>query len=177
MMTLAAGSLAASSITRPSEPPGEPGEVFVLQDYRWVPVIVKRTPTAIETSFQVVNGSQTVHAELLSDEDFFLFARHREYEALEETAPGGSGGFTHIIETPGRYRVLVQNERGAPPVAVSLMVRSTVDPPPSSLSKGISSVRKVVVILAGLSIFAATVFWPGRRLLRAYRQRPPSART
>ncbi len=138
-------------------------------------MIVKRTPTSIESSFNVVNGSPTVHAELLSDEDFFLFARHREYEALEETAPGASGGFTHLVETPGRYRVLVRNERGAPPVAVSLMVKSTVDPAPSSLSKGISPARKAVVILAGLSIFAATVLWPGRRLLRAYRERAPSS--
>lgn len=171
MTTLAAGTLAASSITRPSQPPGEPGEIFVLQDYRWVPVIVRRTPTAIQCNYDVVNGSQTVHAELLSDDDFFLFIHHREYEALAETAPGARGGFTHIIETPGRYRVLVRNERGAAPVAVSLLVSSTVNPPPTSLSKGISSTRKAVVILAGLSIFAATVLWPGRRLLRAYRDR------
>lgn len=141
----------------------------MLQDYRWIEVFVKRTPTAVEASYNVVNGSPTVHAELLSDEDFLLFRRHREYEALAESAPGASGGFTHIVQTPGRYRVLVQNERGAPPVAVSLLVKSTVDPSPSSLSKGISPTRKAVVILAGLSIFAATVLWPGRRLLRAYR--------
>jgi hypothetical protein len=168
---IAAGTLAASSITRPDEPPGEPGQVFVLQDYRWVPVIVKRTPTVIECSFEVVNGSPTVHAELLSDDDFRSFAHRGEYEALAETSTGASGGFTHIIETPGRYRVLVRNDRGAAPVAVSLMVKSTVDPAPSSLSKGISSTRKAVVILASLSIFAATALWPGRRLIRAYRER------
>lgn len=134
-------------------------------------MIVKRTPTLIECSYEVVNGSPTVHAELLSDEDYRYFAHHGEYEALAETPTGASGAFTHIIETPGRYRVLVRNERGAAPVAVSLMVKSTVNPPASSLSKGISSTRKALVILASLSIFAATVLWPGRRLLRAYRNR------
>ena len=168
---VAASSLAGSPITLPSAPPGEPGQVFVLQDYRWVPVVVRRTPTAIDCSFEVVNGGGTVHAELLTDRDFALFARHREYETMASTEPGRGGGFRHMIETPGRYRVLITNARGAPPVAVSLVVRTQVDPPAATLSVGVSPQRKLVVILASLTLFLGTVFWSGRRLLHAFRNR------
>jgi hypothetical protein len=165
------GALAGSPIIRPAQPPGEPGQIFVLQDYRWVPVIVRRTPTAIDCKFEVVNGGPTVHAELLTDHDFALFSRHREYESLASTEPGRSGGFERMIETPGRYRVLIRNERGASPAAVSLVVRTDVDPPPATISTGISPQRKFIVILASLTLFFGTVLWSGTKLLRAYRNR------
>lgn len=171
---VAACSLAGSPITLPTlptEPPGEPGQVFVLQDYRWVPVIVRHTPSVIDCSFEVVRGGPTVRAELLSESDFALFAHRREYETLASTETGRSGGFKHMIETPGRYRVLITNDRGAPPVAVSLAVHTQVDPPASTISTGVSPRRKFVVILASLTLFLGTVLWSGRRLLHAYRER------
>ncbi len=166
-------SAAGSPIVRPAQPPGEPGQIFVLQDYRWVPVIVRRTPTAIDCKFEVVNGGPTVHAELVSDHDFALFSRHREYETLAITEPGRSGGFERMIETPGHYRVLIRNERGASPAAVSLVVRTDVDPPPATISTGISPQRQFFVIFTGLTFFFGTVLWSGTKLLRAYRNRTP----
>lgn len=167
-----AGALAGSPINLPAEPPGsEPGQIFQLQDYRWVPVSVKRTPTFIECSFQVVSGGASVHAELLTEADFIRFRRHREYEAIEETKPGRVGGFSHMVETPGQYRVVIINDRRAPQTAVSLSVRETVDPPPSMLSVGISPRRQFLVIFAALTFFFGTVTWSGARLLRAWRSR------
>ncbi len=166
-----AASLAGSPITMQGDPPGEPGQVFMLQDYRWVPVIVRRTPTAIECNFEVVNGSQAVHAELVSEHDFSLFSRHHDYETLALTQTGASGGFRYMAETPGRYRVLILNDRGAPPAAVSLIVRTDVNPAPSTLSRGISSQRKLGVILGSLTLFFGTVTWSGRKLLRAWHNR------
>jgi hypothetical protein len=168
---VAALSLAGSPITLPTEPPGEPGQVFVLQDYRWVPVIVRRTPTLIDCSFEVLRGGPTVHAELLSDADFSRFIRRRDYETLASTATGRTGAFKHMIETPGRYRVLIANGRGASAVAVSLAVHEQVDPPPSTISTSVSPRRKFMVILASLALFFGTVWWSGRRLLHAYRER------
>ena len=170
-LTLAASSLSGSSITLPAEPQGESGQTFVLQDYLWVPVAVRRTPTAIDCSFTVVKGGATVHAELLSEHDFMLFSRHREYETLALTQTAGRGSFQHMIETPGRYRVLIRNDQGAPPAAVNLVVRTDVDPPPVTTSKGISPERKLVVVLSSLTFFFGTVLWSGRKLLRAYRNR------
>jgi hypothetical protein len=118
-----------------------------------------------------VNGGPTVHAELVSDHDFALYSHPREYETLASTESGRSGGFERMIESPGRYRVLIRNERGAPPAAVSLVVRTDVDPPPATLSTGISPRRKFVVILASLTLFFGTVLWSGTKLLRAYRNR------
>jgi hypothetical protein len=171
-LTLAAAfSLAASPITLPTEPPGEVGQVFVLQDYRWVPVNVRRTPTAIEASFEVVNGVASVHAELVSERDFRLFSHRQEYEILARTPIGRSGRFQRMIETPGRYRVLIMNERSSPPAAVSLVVHTDVDPPPAALTSGISPRRRFFVILGSLTFFFGTVLWSGRRLIRAYRNR------
>jgi hypothetical protein len=166
-----AASLAGSPITLPTDPPGEPGQVFMLQDYRWVPVNVRRTPTAIECSFEVVNGSPSVHAELVSEREFSLFSRHHDYESLELTQTGSSGAFRHMVETPGRYLVLIVNDHGAPQAAVSLLVRTDVDPVPATISTGISPQRKLVVVLASLTLFFGTVTLSGRRLLRAYRNR------
>lgn len=132
-------------------------------------VVVRRTPTAVACSFEVVNGSPTVHAELLSERDFAHFSRHRDYDALALTPTGHSGGFQHTIETPGRYRVLVVNDRGAPPAAVSLTVRTEVEP--ATVSSTISPGRRLVVVLASLMLFFGTVTWSGRKLLRAYRNR------
>jgi hypothetical protein len=167
-----ASALAGSTITPPSAPPGDPGQVFVLRDYRWVPVIVKRTPTAIECRFDVVTGSPTVSVELLSDREFALFSRGRDYDTLAETPIARSGELRHMIQTAGRYRVLIRNDRGAPPVAVSLLIRTDVDPQPATMSKGVSPARKLVIILASLMLFFGTVFWSGSKLMRAYRNRP-----
>src|SRR6185312_11602734 len=106
----------------------ETGRIVPLNDYRWVPISVKHTPTLIETSFQVVVGGATVHAELLTDEDFHLFLGHRAYEALEQTGRGHVGAFSHIVQNPGRYRVVIINRPNAPPTQVSYIVRATVDP-------------------------------------------------
>jgi hypothetical protein len=136
-----------------------------------VPVIVHRTPTEVNCAFDVVNGSPTVHAELVSEHDFALFARHHDYETLAQTPPGHSGRFEYMVDTPGRYRVLIVNDHGAPPTAVSLVVRTAVDPAPLTMSIGISPQRKLVVVLASLTLFFGTVMWSGRKLLRAYRNR------
>jgi hypothetical protein len=166
---IAASTLFGSPITLPAAPPGDPGQVFVLQDYRWVPVVVRRTPTLVNCSFEVVSGVPSVHAELVTERDFTRFSHDRSYETLASTQTGHSGRFQQVLETPGRYLVLIRNERGAGPVAVSLNVRTDVDV--QDISTGISPLRRLVVILASLTMLSGTVFWSGRRLLRAYRNR------
>jgi hypothetical protein len=116
-------------------------------------------------------GGATVHAELLTDEDFRLFLSHREYAALEETNRGHSGGFSHIVQTPGRYRVVILNRRNAPPTQVSYTVRATVNPPASTLTAGISPGRQFAVIFVAMTFLFGTVSWSGHKLLRAWRNR------
>lgn len=163
--------MSASPITLPATPPGDNGQVFELRDYRWVPVVVRRIPTLIDCSFDVVTGSPSVRAELVSERDFALFARQRPYETLESTETGRSGHFQRLMETPGRYRVLIRNRAGAAPVAVSVVVRTEVDPQTADVSASVSPLRRFVVILASLMVFSATVTWSGRRLLNAWRKR------
>ena len=163
--------LLASPITLPTAPQGDNGQVFELQDYRWVQVVVRRIPTLIDCSFEVVTGAPSVHVELVSEQDFRQFSRHLSYETLEATETGHSGRFQRLMETPGRYRVLIRNRQGAAPVAVSLVVHTDVDPQNDSVSGGVTPLRKFVVILASLMIFSGTVMWSGRRLIRAWRKR------
>jgi hypothetical protein len=109
--------------------------------------------------------------ELLSVQDFILFARGHDYESLALTRSAGVGGFRRMIETPGQYRVLVENDKNAIPAAVSLTIQTEVDPAPATISQGLPPRRKVGIILAGLTLFFTTVFWSGRKLLRAYKDR------
>lgn len=163
--------LLASPITLPDAPQGDNGQVFELQDYRWVQVLVKRIPTLIDCSFEVVTGAPSVHVELVSERNFRQFSRHLSYETLEATETGHSGRFQRLMETPGRYRVLIRNRQGAAPVAVSLVVHTEVDPQNGEVSNGVTPLRRLVVILASLMVFSGTVMWSGRRLVRAWRKR------
>jgi hypothetical protein len=163
--------VSASTITLPNGPQGDNGQVFELQDYRWVQVVVRRIPTLIDCSFEVVRGAPSVHVELVTERDFTRFSRNRPYETLEATEAGHSGQFQRLMETPGRYRVLIRNRQGAAPVAVSLVVHTEVDPQNGDVSAGVTPLRKFVVILASLMIFSGTVMWSGRRLIRAWRKR------
>ena len=136
-----------------------------------MPVVVKKTPTSIDCHFEVISGNPTVHVELLSENDFALFARRHRYETIAATAPSASGGFHQMIEEPGRYRVLILNERGAPPAPISLIIKTDVDPGISSFPSGISKQRQISVIAISLAVFLCTVFLSGRRLLFAWRRR------
>jgi hypothetical protein len=148
------------------------GQIVSLDDYRWFPVTVKRTPTLIEASFQVIVGGATVHAELLTEHDFRLFrGRNENYEALEQTRRGHVGGFSHIVQNPGRYRVVIVNAKNAPPTQVSYIVRQTVDPPASTVSVGISPGRQFAVIFVAMTFLFGTVTWSGHKLLHAWRNR------
>lgn len=162
-LAIATASLAAQS--------ADTSQVFVLKsgDYTWLPVSVHRIPTAVDCHFEVVGGNPPVHAELVSSRDFVLYSRGREYETLAVTPSGGAGGFRRIIETRGNYRIVILNDRGAPAAAVNLTVHVDVDPEPSTVTTGISTRRKIGVILASLALFVTTVIWSGRKLLRAYK--------
>jgi hypothetical protein len=158
-------------VVPPDAPGSEPGQIVELQDYLWVPVSVKRTPTLIECTFQVMVGAPAVHAELLSHDEFRRFRNQQDYEALEATKPGRVGGFSHMVQARGRYEVVIVNGDGAPPAAVSYSVRTTVDPQPSTVSVGIPPGRQFAVIFAALTFLFGTVTWSGHKLLRAWRNR------
>jgi hypothetical protein len=166
---IAAVTVSASPITVPGAPQGD-GQVFELQDYRWVPVVVRRIPTLIDCSFEVVTGAPTVLAELVSEGDFRQFSRNHPYETLAATPAGRSGRIQRLVETPGRYEVLIRNSPGAAPVPVSLAVHTEVVSQNNVLT-GVTPLRRLVVILTSLMVFSGTVMWSGRRLVRAWGKR------
>jgi hypothetical protein len=163
----------AASIEPGDSASADAGQAFVLTggDYKWVPIIVRRTPTAVDCHFEVLGGNRTVHGELVSARDFLLFSHGHDYETLAETRSAGSGGFRRMIETPGRYRVVIANDRGALTAAVTLTVHLDVDPAPATVSTGISPIRRFVVVMIALTLFSVTALWSGSKLLHAYRNR------
>jgi hypothetical protein len=136
-------------------------------DFRWVEFTIRQTPAEVECRYQVLTGQPTVHAELLPRGEFRQLYRGREHHAMTSTPPAASGNFRQVIAAKGQYALVLLNERGAPPATVSLDFRTTIDPRPGDISRGLSPQRRLTVILLSFAVFFVTVAWTGRKLLRA----------
>lgn len=139
----------------------EPGE------FRWIPVNVKQIPTQIECKFQVVGGGPTAHLELMRMRDFRLFTRNQKHGSLAISPTSQSENFRRFVDYRGQYAVVVVNEKGAPPVMVSLEVSTNT----SVISRELAPGRRLAVILISFGLFFVTVSWSGLKLLRAGRKR------
>lgn len=163
--------LALASLPAQGAVPQEKGQPFRLQprDFRWVPFTVRQTPAEVDCHFEVVNGDGSVHAELLPMSEFRLFDRGEYHATLASTPNERSGDFRRIIDTPGKYAVIVVNGDGASPVSVSLQVRTDVNPDSRDIARTLPPGRRLTVILISFAFFFATVTWSGRKLRRAMR--------
>ena len=136
-------------------------------DFRWVEFTVRQTPTEVDCRYQVVTGQPTVHAELLPRGEFRQLYRGREHQAMTATPAARSGNFRQIIAEKGQYALVLINERGAPPAAVSLDFRTTINPRTQDIARGLPPQRRLTVILISFAVFFVTVAWTGRKLIRA----------
>ena len=160
-MTLSALSLPAAAQT------------FQLEkgDYRWIPLSVRRTPTAIDVRFTASDPNTRVHAELMPMRDFILFSHHNPYTPMAQSDSGATGRFRRVVTRPGNYRLVLLNDDDSASASVSLVIRTQTDPAPMEVSAGLTTRRKVGVIIASLMLFAAMAVWPAKKLLQAYRAR------
>lgn len=144
---------------------------FRLQpgDFRWIPFTVRQTPAAVDCHFEVLEGNPTVHVELMPMSEFRLFDGGHDYETLAVTPDGRAGEFRRMIDTSGRFAVVVVNEKRGRPVTVSLQVRTTVNPAASEVARMLSPERRLTVILVSFGFFFGTVTWSARRLIRGMR--------
>jgi hypothetical protein len=140
-------------------------------DFRWIPFTVRQTPTGVDCRFEVVSGGATVHAELLPMSEFRLFDRGREHDTLAVTPNARSAEFRRIIDTRGQYAVVVVNEKGAPPVTVSLHVQTNVNPDAADVARPLSPERRLTVIAISFAFFFVTATWSSRKLILAMRGR------
>jgi hypothetical protein len=108
--------------------------------------------------------------ELLPMSEFRLFDRGLDHEALALTPDGRTGVFRRIIDTGGRYAVVVVNGKHAPPATVSLQVRTVVNPAASDVAQTLSPRRRLTVILISFAFFFVTVRWSARKLIRGMRR-------
>jgi hypothetical protein len=147
------------------------GQSFRLApgDLRWIPVNVRQTPTEIEGRFDVIEGSPTVHMELVPISEFRPFTRGEEHTTLALTTPARTGRFRRVIDTRGRYALILANGKNAPPATVTLDLRMNVNPSNSDVARTISPQRRLVVILLSFAFFFVTVTWSSRKLIRAMR--------
>jgi hypothetical protein len=150
--------------------PQDGSQPFRLEsgDFRWVPFTVRQTPSEVDCRFEVIKGNPSVHVELLPMNEFRLFNRGREHDALALTPDGQNGEFKRIIDVRGQYAVVVENARGAPAATVLLRVQTNLNPG-ADVARTLSPGRRLSVILISFAFFFITVAWSGRKLMRAVR--------
>jgi len=149
----------------PAESPG--GQAFQLGpgEYRWINLNVSRAPSDVEIRYEVLQGGPTVHAELLSVEDFRRFNRGKGRDPLAATRSAQVAGLHKMILAKGQYRVVIANEDGARTATVSLNVRVDSNPRAGTATE-LSPDRRLTVILVSFLFFVTTVSLAGWRLLR-----------
>ncbi len=141
-------------------------------DYRWIPFTVTHLPTEVRCSFEVLQGEPSVHMELLPMSEFRAFNRGHRHQTLAVSPNSRTGAFRRVIDRRGQYAVVVKNERNAPPVTVSLEVRTDLTPEVSLPARELPPQRRLTVILISFGIFFATITWSGLKLIRAISNRP-----
>jgi hypothetical protein len=148
---------------------GGPSFHLAPGDFRWIPFTVRQTPTEVECRFEVLEGNPSVHLELLPMSEFRLFDRGQEHETMATTPEARTGDFRRMIDTRGRYAVLVVNARNAPPATVTLDFQTNVNPSNADVARTLSPQRQLAVILMSFAFFLATVTWSSRKLIQAMR--------
>jgi len=162
--------IAIALLVAAASPPQGGGEPFRLEpgDFRWVPFTVKQTPSEVDCHFEVVKGNPTVHVELLPMSEFRQFDRGREHETMALTPEGRSGDFRRVIDIRGKYAVVIENARGAPPATVLLRVQTSLNPG-ADAAQTLSRGRRFAVVLISFAFFFVTVAWWGSKLIKAIR--------
>ena len=135
-------------------------------EYRWWPIYVRQVPTQVNCRFEVLNGAQTVHAELVPQDQFRAFIRRRNYEKLVTTGDAKNGSFSQIITARGNYAVVIINEKNAPTAVVSLSIETTINPS-AGRARTLPPRRRLTVILVSFAIFFVSIGWSGWRLIQA----------
>jgi hypothetical protein len=159
-MKLALWGLMAASALQALPLRLEPGE------YRWVPFTVKRSPTAVDCRFRVLQGGPTVHMEILSAAEFRRFSRGRNYDPFASAPDGRTGEIRRLVDERGEFAVVVENDEHAPVAMVDLEVTTDLNPSPDSLARVLPPDRRLAVILISFGIFFGLVTWSGWRLWR-----------
>ena len=147
------------------------GQPFRLApgDFRWVPFTIRQTPTEVECRFEVIEGNPSVHIELLPMSEFRLFDPRGRHETMAVTPAARKGDFRRMIDTRGRYALVVVNAKNAPPATVTLDLQTNVNPAGADVSRTLPPRRQLAVILISFAFFFVTVTWSSRALIRAMR--------
>jgi hypothetical protein len=135
-------------------------------EYRWWPIYVRQAPTQVNCHFEVLNGAQTVHAELVPQDQFHAFIRRKSYQKLTATGAAKNGFFSQIIPMRGNYAVVIINEKNAPTAIVSLSIETNINPT-AGLVRTLPPRRRLTVILVSFAIFFVSIGWSGWRLIQA----------
>jgi hypothetical protein len=143
-------------------PAAQDSDPVSLTDFLWVPVRARQTPLQVDVSFTVIKGNNTVHAELIADEDFRPMQHGQSHDSLAITNTGGAGAFRRIIEEPGNYRVVIVNGSPAQPAMVRLNVSTEVNP--AATTTELTPKRRLAVIGVSLLLFLGMLGYSGWKL-------------
>jgi len=136
-------------------------------EYRWWPIYVRQVPMQVNCRFEVLNGAQTVHAELVPQDQFRSFIRRRSYEKLVSTGDTKNGSFSQIVPQRGDYAVVIMNRKNAPVAIVSLSIETTLNPAGAGIARTLPPGRRLAVILVSFAIFFVSIGWSGHKLIQA----------
>jgi len=137
-------------------------------DYRWQEFSVRHVPMEVDSHFDVLSGNPKVHLELMPEHEFRLFERGQEHETMAVTPDGRDGGFRRIIDSRGKYAIVIENARDSGSATVRLHIRTNLNPG-ADVAETLSPRRRLAVIGLSFAFFFATVAWSGRKLFRAMR--------
>jgi hypothetical protein len=131
-------------------------------DYRWVPIEVTDTPVRADVSYQVESGEGSVHVEIVPEDAFRPMQRGQSHEAVAATASGLSGGLGQILNSPGLYRVVIANRKGARPALVTWRITTE-----SVTATELTPRRRLVTIVVSFALFFVLIGFSGWRLRKA----------
>lgn len=162
------GLVAAVAAEAPARDSAQPFRL-ASGDFRGIPFTVRQTPTEVECRFEVLRGNPSVHIELLPMREFRLFDPGEEHDTMALTPDARTGDFRRVIDTRGRFALVIVNAKNAPPAIVTLDLKTNVNPDNSDVARTLPPQRQLAVILISFAFFFITVTWSSRKLIRAMR--------
>ena len=150
------------------ESPGGQAYRLGAGEFRWLPIVVNKTPTSIEVKYEVLQGGPTVHAELLAIDDFQNFNRGKSHRSIIDTEDAKSGSFRKIIVVPGQYRLILMNAAAGQVATVSCEIHTEANPR-GGVSTELPPSKRILIIFCSFLAFVSTVIFSGFRLVKAMR--------
>lgn len=141
--------------------------------WAWIDVPVRSTPAHVDCRYSVESGGSGVRVTLLARSDLDRFRAGEAHRVIAGAPYARTGAIRHAVPE-GDYAIVVDNRlEGRTPARVHLVV-TVVYPRVQHVEVRVPSGGRKAAAIGLSALFLAGVWlFAGRRVLRAYRERPP----